>query len=127
MTETLLMEIYDTEMRIHEIALSQAPDIFSGQENRRLECLYACLNAAKSWVDVFLSIPPVQYVGFSASTYVNLIHCFVSIYRLLTFEHPEWDVGVVRQNLDVSSFAEQTERNFSQVKLDSNSAHNGFW
>lgn len=112
------MEFYNTELRIHEIALSQAPDIFSGQDNRRLECLYACLNAAKSWIDVFLSIPPVQYVDFSTSTYVNLIHCFVSIYRLMTFEHPEWDRGLVREHLDASSFAEQTERNFSQVKED---------
>jgi hypothetical protein len=110
------MELYDAELRIHEIGLSQAPDIFSGQYNRRLECLCACLNAAKSWVEVFLSIPPAQYVGFSTSTYVNLMRCVVCIYRLATFEHPEWDRGLVQENLDVSLFMETMERNFSQVK-----------
>jgi hypothetical protein len=110
------MELYNTELSIHEIGLSQAPDIFSGQYNRQLECLCACLNATKSWVDVFLSILPAQYVGFSASIYLNLIHCFVGIYRLSTFEHPEWDRGLVRENLDVSLFLEKAEGNFSQVK-----------
>ncbi|KAE9370271.1 hypothetical protein N431DRAFT_559479 [Stipitochalara longipes BDJ] len=112
----LLMELYDTELRIHEIGLSQSPDIFNDQDNRRLECLYACLNAAKGWVDVFLSIPLAQYVGFSTPTYVNLIHWFVSVYRLSTFEHPEWDRGFVRENLDLSLVLETTERNFLQVK-----------
>jgi len=110
------MELYDTELRIHEVGLSQSPDVFCGQDNLRLECLYACFNAAKGWVDVFLSIPPVQYVGFSTPTYVSLMHWFVSVYRLSTFEHPEWDRGFVRQNLDLSSALETTERNFLQVK-----------
>ena len=41
------MELYDTELRIHEVGLSQSPDVFCGQDNLRLECLYACFNAAK--------------------------------------------------------------------------------
>src|ERR1700753_1547419 len=110
------MELYDTELRIYEIGLSQPPDVFSDCYNRRLECLCACLNAAKSWAEVFLSIPPAQYLGFSTSTYINLIHCFIGIYRLSTFEHPEWDRSIVQENLDVGSFSEQVERNFSQVK-----------
>jgi hypothetical protein len=110
------MEIFYTDLRIHEIGLSQEPDLFNGQNNRRFECLYACLNAAKSWIEVFLSTPPAEYVGFSTSIYVNLIHCFTSIYRLSNFDHPEWDRGIVRESLDVSSFSEMIVSNFSQVK-----------
>lgn len=114
--ETLLMELYNTELSIHEIGLSQAPDIFSGQDNRRLECLCTCLNAAKSWFDVFLSIPPAQYVGFSVSIYQNLFHCFMALYRLSTFDLPEWDRGLVRETLDASLLLETAERNLAQVK-----------
>jgi hypothetical protein len=110
------MELHDTELRVHEIGLCQTQDIFTSQDNRRLECLYACLQAAKSWIDVFFSIPPSQYVGFSTSTYVNLVHCFVCIYRLSTFDHPEWDRGLVGENVDVSLFLQTTERNFLLVK-----------
>jgi hypothetical protein len=110
------MELYIAELSIHEIGLSQAPYNFSSQYNQRLECLCACLNAAKSGVDIFLSILPAQYVGFSASIYSNLARCFIGIYRLSTFEHPEWDQGLVRENLDVSLFLEEAEKNFTQVK-----------
>ncbi|KIN05469.1 hypothetical protein OIDMADRAFT_153650 [Oidiodendron maius Zn] len=115
--KTLLMELHNTELAIHGIGLSQASDIFSGPHNMRLECLYACFNAIKAWFDVFLSIPPAQYVGFSALLYRNLTHCFVAIYQLSTFEHPEWDLGFIRENLDVVLFLEKAERNFSDVKL----------
>ena len=45
-----------------------------------------------------------------------MIRSFIGIYRLSTFEHPEWDRGLVRENLDVSSFLEEAEKNFTQVK-----------
>ncbi|KAK9257993.1 hypothetical protein V1519DRAFT_455882, partial [Lipomyces tetrasporus] len=114
--KTLLMELYNTELNIHEIGLLQAPNSLRGQHNWLLECLFAYLNATKSWIDIFLSILPAQYVGFSAAIYTNMAHCFIGIYRLSTFEHPEWDRGLVRENLDVSLFLEQVEKNFAQVK-----------
>jgi len=110
------MELYTTELSIYEIGLSQALDVFSGQKNRRIECLCICLNAVKSWIEVFLSIPVAQYVGFSALVYSNIMHCFVDIYRLSTFEHAEWDRELFREQLHVSSFLEQCEKNFAGVK-----------
>jgi hypothetical protein len=110
------MELYTTELAIYEIGLSQTPDIFSGQLNRRIECLWGCLNAIKYWIDVFLSITPSQYVGFSALIYSNMTHCIVGMYRLSTFEHLEWDQALVGEHLDVMSFLEECEKNFERVK-----------
>ncbi|KAK9350915.1 hypothetical protein V1523DRAFT_435885 [Lipomyces doorenjongii] len=93
--KTLLLELYNTEFSIHEIGFSQAPDIFTGQYNQRFECLCACLQATKSWVD-------------SASS--------IRLYRLSTCEHPEWDRGLVRETLDVSLILEEAEKKFAQVK-----------
>ncbi|KAH8801793.1 hypothetical protein F5884DRAFT_847663 [Xylogone sp. PMI_703] len=112
----LLMELYTTELTVYEIGISQDPNIFSGQYNMRIECLYACLNSIKSWIDIFLCIPPEQYVGFSASVYVNLFRCLVDIYRLSSFEHPEWDRRLVKEKLDVLSILEGIEQNFLRVK-----------
>lgn len=111
------MELYNTELRIYEIGLSQAPDIFSGQYNRRLECLFACLNATKSWVNMFLSVPPAEFVGFSTAIYSHMASCFVGIYRLSTFEHPEWDRDLFRENLDVLFILEEAEKKFAKVKV----------
>jgi hypothetical protein len=110
------MELYTTELTIYEVGLSQAPNLFSGQHNRRIECLWGCLNAIKFWMDVFLSIIPSQYVGFSALIYSNMTHCIVGIYRLSIFEHPEWNRALVDEHLDVMSFLEECEKNFARVK-----------
>jgi len=114
--ETLLLELYTTERHIYEVGLSQAPGIFRGQENQRIECLWSCVNATKSWNDLFLSIPPARYVGFSALDYSNMTHCFLSMYRLSTFEHAEWDRTLCIEHLDISSFLEAAGRNFARVK-----------
>jgi hypothetical protein len=110
------MEIHIAELKIYEIGLTQAPETFHGQYNRRLECLWACLNATKSWVDLFLCIPPAQYFGFSLLTYANLGITFVNLYQLLTFEHAEWDRTLAREQLNLPLILEQGEKNFSEVK-----------
>ncbi|MCJ1378824.1 hypothetical protein MMC17_001923 [Xylographa soralifera] len=114
--KSLLLELYNTELCIHEIGFSHAPDLFTGQSNQRFECLFACLQALKSWINVFLSIPPAQYVGFSASIYAQLTRGLIDVWRLSTCEYPEWDRGLVRENLDVSMILGQIEKNFAQVK-----------
>ncbi|KAL3426139.1 zn 2cys6 transcription factor [Phlyctema vagabunda] len=114
--KTLQLQLHNTEFTLYEIGLSQIPGIFNGEYNRRFECLFACLNAAKSWIDVFFSIPPAQYIGFSALIYANMMHSFVDLYRLSTFENPEWNRGLVSEILDVSYFLEQTEKNLMLVK-----------
>ncbi|KAL9620371.1 MAG: hypothetical protein Q9160_005071 [Pyrenula sp. 1 TL-2023] len=82
--EILLMEFYMTELCIHEVGLSPAPDTFTSQSHHRLECLPRCL---------------------------------VGVHRLLTFEHPEWDKGLVReQGLDPFVFLEDLENYFMRVK-----------
>lgn len=96
--------------------MSQAPDIFVGHINQRFECLFACLQAVKSWIDVFLSIPPAEYVGFSVCIYAKMARCLVGLWRLSTCEHPEWDRSLVRTTLDVSFILAETEKNFADVK-----------
>ncbi|KAL8662416.1 MAG: hypothetical protein Q9202_004737 [Teloschistes flavicans] len=45
-----------------------------------------------------------------------MARCLVDLWRLSTCEYAEWDHGLVRETLDVSSIFEQTQKNFSQVK-----------
>ncbi|KAL8928603.1 MAG: hypothetical protein Q9208_001837 [Pyrenodesmia sp. 3 TL-2023] len=114
--QTLLLQVHITDLAIREIGFPQGQNLFTKQSNQRFECLYACLQAIKDWVDVFLSIPPAQYVGFSACIYAMMGRCLIDLWRLSTCEHSEWDHGLVRESLDLWSVFEQTERNFSQVK-----------
>ena len=101
---------------MYEIALSSASNTFSGQNSRRIECLYSCLNAAKSWQDTFLSIPPAQYVGFSALIYHCLARCLIGISRLTTYENPEWDCSLAREILNPAAFLDEMEKKSLSVK-----------
>jgi hypothetical protein len=110
------MEFFDITIRIHEIALSHSPDIFSADSNQRVKSLYACLNAANSWAIIFVTIPPAQFVGLPATVFAQFFHLFVSIYRLATFEDPSWDRRLVQETIDVSMLLETMERNLLLVK-----------
>ncbi len=110
------MELYTTQLSIYEIGVSQTPDIFKDQQNGRIECLWSSMNAVKSWIDIFLSIIPAEYIGFSILVYSNIAHCFVGLYQLSIFEHPEWDRALFREHLNISSILDHCEKNFSRVK-----------
>jgi hypothetical protein len=70
----------------------------------------------KTWMSIFLSFTPVQYVGFSVPIYSNMTRFFIALYRLSIFEHPEWDRSLLREHIDVSSFLEEAQKNFARVK-----------
>ena len=115
--ETLLLELYNADLCIHEIALSQETHLFTFHFNQRFECLRACLQATKSWIDVFRSIPPTRYVGLSICTYAQLSRTFIILWRLSTCEYPEWDRSLVRETLDVPSILDEAQETFAQVRM----------
>ena len=84
---------------------------------QRLESLYACLYAIKNWFDLFLTFTPASYVGVSMSEFTQLAHCIIALYRLSTFEWPEWDHEVVRNFANLSNILGQVLNNFAAVKV----------
>lgn len=114
--KALLIALHSTELTIYEVGLSQSHDNFNKQENRRIECLWACFNAVKSLFDVFLDISPAGYVGFSSMIYSNILQGLLVMQRLSTFEHAEWDRALVREHLNVSAILEESEKRFALVK-----------
>ncbi|KAK4937644.1 hypothetical protein LTR10_021790 [Elasticomyces elasticus] len=112
----LLMELYMTDFSIHEVGLSQGAGILDWSENQRIECLWSCLNALKSWLEVYSGIPLAHYPGFSTMLYSNMIRCLIGLYRLAIFEHAGWDRSLIRNHIDIPLFLEQSEKNFAAVK-----------
>ncbi|KIV84515.1 hypothetical protein PV11_00290 [Exophiala sideris] len=112
----LLMELYMTDFSIHEVGLSQGAGFLDWSENRRIECLWSCLNALKSWLEVYSGIPLAHYPGFSTMIYSNMIRCLIGLYRLAISEHAGWDRSLIRNHIDIPLFLEQSEKNFAAVK-----------
>ncbi|KAL4772925.1 hypothetical protein BDW60DRAFT_222131 [Aspergillus nidulans var. acristatus] len=111
----LLLHHHYTSLTLNESALTNAPVISKNLNFQQLEHLYACLEATKSWFDLFLTIPPVEYIGFPFSIFAQMVHNLVILYQLSTFEDPAWDITTVRQTADVLSILSTVIQNMSQV------------
>ncbi|KAL4974564.1 hypothetical protein BDW66DRAFT_167646 [Aspergillus desertorum] len=111
----LLLHHHYATLTLHEAALTSSPVISTTLDFRQLEHHYACLEAAKSWFDLFLSISPVEYIGFPFPIFAQMVHNLVVLYQLSTLEDPSWDVATVRKTTDVLAILNTVIRNMSEV------------
>ena len=72
----------------------------------RLDCLWRCLHAVKSWLDVFFTISPTAYVGFPFFYWFQLVRCIIILKHLSTFNDPAWDPQVVKNTVDIQQVLE---------------------
>lgn len=115
LAEVVLAHLYSTELSINEIALSEVPIISNNSDFQRLESLYACLNSIKSWFDVFFTITPAAYIGFSFLVFSQLAHCLISLYGLSTLDGPAWDKDIVRNTANLLLILDQLANNMGRV------------
>ncbi|KAE8146579.1 hypothetical protein BDV25DRAFT_162216 [Aspergillus avenaceus] len=113
----LLLHHHNAAVILHESALTRTPMPTNHLNFQMLEWLYACLDATKSWFDVFLSIPPVEYIGFPFSVFSQMVHNLVVLYQLSTFEDPAWDTAAVRRTADILAILDSVIYNMSQVAV----------
>ena len=115
-SEVLQLQIYSTELVIHEVALSKGDHFGPGPDLQRLDCLFSCLNAIRHWFEIFLTLPIAEYFGVSMAVCIQLAHCMIALYRLSTFECQEWDRSQVRNFANLSEILDRLISNFAQVK-----------
>ncbi|KAJ8071875.1 hypothetical protein OCU04_002183 [Sclerotinia nivalis] len=111
--DTFLMYLYNTELTIHEVALSKETDM---PDSQRLESLCICFQSVKSWFGLYFSLPCKDHISFIFPIYMHIAHCMVALYRLSVFEDPQWDVHLVRQQLDLSVVLGQIAKTWENVK-----------
>ncbi|KAL2865264.1 Zn(II)2Cys6 transcription factor domain-containing protein [Aspergillus lucknowensis] len=120
----LLLELHNMESTIHQVgflpvAVSVANSGNTGASSQapaQAACMHACMQSAKDTLDTFLTIPPAEYVGFTALVHTNMMRAFITLYRLAIYEHPAWDAAVLHENVDVSWALGETSRRFAMVK-----------
>ncbi|ESZ93227.1 hypothetical protein SBOR_6383 [Sclerotinia borealis F-4128] len=115
--ETFLMHLYNTELTIHELALSKEP-VSDMTDCQRLESLCICFQSVKSWFHLYFSLPCKEHTSFVFPIYTHLAHCMVALYRLSVFEDPQWDAKLVRQQLDLSIVLDRIVKNCENVKYE---------
>ncbi|KAL5333796.1 hypothetical protein BJX70DRAFT_45511 [Aspergillus crustosus] len=111
----LLLHRHYASLTIHESALTNAAVLSKTVNFQQVESLYGCLHASKSWFDIFLTIPPVEYIGFCFSIFAQLVHNLVMLYQLSTLNDPGWDTPTVKKTVDVLSILSTVIENMSRV------------
>ncbi|CAD6447419.1 d016ff59-97a4-4e2b-9e05-a91e23b87a92 [Sclerotinia trifoliorum] len=113
--DTFLLYLYNTELTIHEVALSTEA-IIDMPDSQRLESLCICFQSVKSWFDLYFSLPCKDHISFTFPIYMHISHCMVALYRLSVFEDPQWDFHLVRQQLDLSQVLGKIVKTWGNVK-----------
>lgn len=113
--EILLLHQYSTALGLNESALSKGSIVSPHLNFQQLECLCACVDSVASWFDVFLSIHPMEYIGFPFSIFSQLVHNLLTLYWLSTLDDRAWDRAAVRRTADVIAILNQVISNMAQV------------
>ncbi|KAJ5692059.1 hypothetical protein N7462_001482 [Penicillium macrosclerotiorum] len=106
------LHLYSVELEVALSGISLRSNDLTISER---ENLYLALTSINSWFDVFLTIPPSGYVGFSFSTFSQLVRCLTTLYRLATLDVPMWDKMHVRKTANPLSILNQIVTNLEQV------------
>lgn len=114
----ILLHHHSTEFAINEIRLYETLSAPHDLDTYRIETLYGCLNAIRSWFDIFFTIPPADYVNFTFSVFSQLFRCLMALYKLSTIDNPTWDTNLVRKTADLLPILDQLVLNLRRVDRD---------
>lgn len=119
--ETLQLATFHAIIVIHEHSLDSCPPSTTNLE--RIDSLWACLSAAKSWFTLFFCldvIPLLQYPQLAMPWFNQLAHCLIVLFRLSTFESPNWDRKRVRQELNLGETVKLMASRWEEIATAAN-------
>ncbi|KAF1985123.1 hypothetical protein K402DRAFT_380016 [Aulographum hederae CBS 113979] len=119
--EVLQSHLHNCILSIHSHSLNPVPPTSKPSltpPHHRLQNLWKCLDAIKSWFALFLSIPTTSYPHLSMAIFTHLGHNLVSLFRLTTLDTPDlpaWDRQRVRREIDLGDTIKILVRNIEGV------------
>jgi hypothetical protein len=116
--EFVLMSLRSIEVSLYKIGLSKSPSLaaFSNQDFSRLNYLYACVEAIKSFFDTFLTIPISRFHCIPLHTCMQLTWGMGILQLLTTFEHPDWDLAWVRETISFVGMLHRLAGRYEKAK-----------
>lgn len=97
------LHYHSAEIHLYEFSIHNASSTVYGTHScHRLDMLYACLVACRSYLDISLALPPDSYFSLPTTIFGQMTFALASVFKLSLLEAPGWDLQHVRQELDVS-------------------------
>lgn len=110
----LLIKYHSTEILLYDACIQK--HLFPAASNpHRLDMLYACLLAAKTFVNLMLEQPPADYFGYSQINLSQIGHGLSTLIKLCFVEEDGWNLTNVRETINLHSCFGQIITHFERA------------
>ncbi|KXL43285.1 hypothetical protein M433DRAFT_326566 [Acidomyces richmondensis BFW] len=101
----LKMQYLNTEILFWELSLNELQENQAANLKSHLDDLYRLINATKSFIDLYFTLPLSSYLTIPFSVFGQFAHAFIVLTKLASLEVEGWDV-VRTQTLDFGNIIE---------------------
>ncbi|KAJ5595453.1 uncharacterized protein N7459_001661 [Penicillium hispanicum] len=111
--QVIRMYLANADLMIHETSL-KVPIISDSPDAQDLQSLYSSLQAAKSCLNVWITVPPEHYMGVSFTIF-QFCRALMNLYKLSTLDSPGWDRNAVRNAANILHYLDHLQANFKRA------------
>jgi hypothetical protein len=115
----LMLHLYYIEFCLYDEVATWSPITDDSFGLQTLGCLTKCLSAVKQWIDLFFSFQLATLLAFPFPVHSQLIRCIITLYRLSTFDDPNWKRNLVRDSVDILSVLDQIVDLIERMSINS--------
>lgn len=114
-----------TTLYIYDSAIARSATPWNEPDLRRFEAFQRCLTSIKAWLAIFFSTPLSAYAAFPGSTYSQLFHVMVYLYKITTIKDSAWDPTAAREVVDLIPTLDKIIYTFEQLQAAAPSHSSG--
>jgi len=82
--------------------------------------LRACLTSTQAFLSFLFCVPIADYYKFTYVSWAQLFHILVVLFKLSSFESPDWDLTHVRGVMDLSQILDKIISRFQEIQTSTN-------
>src|SRR5438270_11689345 len=102
-------------MHYHSLLAYLTETALSIPLSTRQATLHACLTSTHAFFSFMFSIPTVDYYRLTYISWSQMRHALVVLYKLSSFESPDWNPSHVREILDLSIIIQNIVSRFESI------------
>lgn len=88
----------------------------SSMLRQRLDALWRCVESIRAYFELYLAIPPQDFLVLPFQVFGQSVQASVTLLRLATLEYDGWDLAALREELSYSAIVGEFTRKFELVE-----------
>ena len=114
---SLRLHYHIVEIHLYEIGLSEAHSSSYGTHALgRLEIIYSCLTALKSFFEAYVAIPIHSYYNLPLSQWTQFAYSIIVLSKLTFLQEDFWDASFTQQTVDILEILDQAAVRLEQAE-----------